>query len=55
VRSLRALSVLHLVSLEQTLERIVDFKRLGKNTREQRVALGVVATPAHSNRSMVFH
>jgi len=50
VRSLRALSVLHLVSLEQTLERIVDFKRLGKNTREQRVALGVVATPAHQQQ-----
>lgn len=26
-----------------------------RNIREQRVALGVVATPAYSNRSVVFH
>jgi NTE family protein len=55
VRSLHSPSVLHPEPLEQTLGRIVDFNRLSENIREQRVALGVVATPAHSNRSVVFH
>jgi NTE family protein len=53
--SLHATSVLHPEPLPQTVERMVDFERLGENIREQRVALGVVATPAHSNRSVVFH
>jgi NTE family protein len=55
VSSLHAPSVLHPEPLAQTLARLVDFDRLGENVREQRVALGVVATPAHSNRSVVFH
>jgi predicted acylesterase/phospholipase RssA len=55
VSSLHAPSVLHPEPLEQTLGRIVDFDQLGENVRAQRVALGVVATPAHSNRSVVFH
>jgi NTE family protein len=55
VSSLHAPSVLHPEPLEQTLGRLVDFDQLGENIREQRVALGVVATPAHSNRSVVFH
>src|ERR1039458_6637570 len=55
VRSLHAPSVLHPEPLEQTLDKLVDFERLSENIREQRVALGVVATPAHSNRSVVFH
>ena len=33
----------------------MDFAQLGENIREQRIAVGVVATPAHSNRSVVFH
>jgi hypothetical protein len=33
----------------------VDFDELGKNIREQRVTLGVVATQAHGNMSVVFH
>jgi NTE family protein len=41
--------------LKHTLGRLVDFGQLGENIREQRLALGVVATPAHSNRSVVFH
>jgi hypothetical protein len=41
--------------LAPTLGRLVDFDQLGENVREQRLALGVVATPAHSNRSVVFH
>ena len=53
--SLHAPSVLHAEPLAQTLARLVDFDRLGENIRERRVALGVVATPAHSNRSVVFH
>ena len=55
VSSLHAPSILHPEPLEQTLGRLVDFDRLGENIREQRLALGVVATPAHSNRSVVFH
>ena len=55
ISSLHAPSILHPEPLEQTLGRLVDFDRLGENIREQRVALGVVATPAHSNRSVVFH
>jgi len=55
VSSLHGTSILHPDPLHQTVERMVDFERLGENIREQRVALGVVATPAHSNRSVVFH
>ncbi|MGO9905325.1 MAG: patatin-like phospholipase family protein [Solirubrobacteraceae bacterium] len=55
VSSWHAPSVLHPEPLEQTLVRMVDFDQLGENIREQGVALGVVATPAHSNRSVVFH
>jgi NTE family protein len=55
VRSLHAPSVLHPAPLAPTLTRIVDFDRLSENIREQRVALGVVATPAHRNSSIVFH
>ena len=55
VSSLHSPSVLHPEPLEHTLGRIVDFDQLGENIREQRVAIGVVATPAHSNRSIVFH
>ncbi|MGO9752843.1 MAG: patatin-like phospholipase family protein [Solirubrobacteraceae bacterium] len=55
VSSLHTPSVLHPEPLEQTLGRLVDFDQLGENIREQRLALGVVATPAHSNRSVVFH
>jgi len=55
VSSLHAPSILHPEPLEQTLARLVDFDQLGENIRKQRMALGVVATPAHSNRSIVFH
>ena len=55
VSSLHAPSILHPEPLKQTLGRLVDFDRLGENIRAQRLALGVVATPAHSNRSVVFH
>ncbi len=55
VSSLHAPSILNPEPLAQTLGRLVDFERLGENVGEQRVALGVVATPAHSNRSVVFH
>lgn len=55
VSSLHSPSVLQPEPLEHTLGRIVDFDQLGENIRAQRVALGVVATPAHSNRSVVFH
>jgi NTE family protein len=48
-------SILHPEPLAQTVAKLVDFDRLSENIREQRVALGVVATPAHSNRSVVFH
>ncbi|MGO9975203.1 MAG: patatin-like phospholipase family protein [Solirubrobacteraceae bacterium] len=53
--SIHTPSVLHPEPLEQTLGRLVDFDQLGENIREQRLTLGVVATPAHSNRSVVFH
>jgi NTE family protein len=55
VSSLHAPSVLHPEPLARTLGRLVDFDRLSENIPEQRLALGVVATPAHSNRSVVFH
>ena len=55
ISSLRSPSVLNPAPLEGTLGRLVDFDRLTENVREQRLALGVVATPAHSNRSVVFH
>jgi NTE family protein len=55
ISSLHAPSILHPEPLEQTLGRLVDFDRLAENIREEGVALGVVATPAHSNRSVVFH
>ncbi|MGZ6576085.1 MAG: patatin-like phospholipase family protein [Solirubrobacteraceae bacterium] len=55
VSSLHAPSILHPEPLKQTLGRLVDFEQLGENIRTQRLALGVVATPAHSNRSVVFH
>src|ERR1039458_3180610 len=51
VRSLHAPSMLHPEPLERTLGRLVDFDRLSENISEQRVALGVVTTPAHSNSS----
>ena len=53
--SIHTPSVLHPEPLEQTLGRLVDFDQLGENIREQKLTLGVVATPAHSNRSVVFH
>ena len=55
VSSLHAPSILHPEPLAQTLGRLVDFDQLHENVREQRVALGVVATPAHGNGSVVFH
>ena len=55
VSSLHAPSILHPEPLAPTLGRLVDFAQLGENIREQQLALGVVATPAHSNRSVVFH
>ncbi|MGO9790535.1 MAG: patatin-like phospholipase family protein [Solirubrobacteraceae bacterium] len=55
VSSLHAPSILHPEPLAQTLERLVDFDQLGNNIREQHVTLGVVATQAHGNRSVVFH
>jgi NTE family protein len=55
VSSLHTPSILHPEPLEQTLGRLVDFDQLSINLREHRLALGVVATPAHSNRSIVFH
>ncbi len=55
VSSLHAPSILHPEPLKQTLGRLVDFDQLGENIHAQRLALGVVATPAHSNRSVVFH
>ena len=47
VNSLHAPSILHPEPLAQTLDKLVDFDQLGENIREQRLALGVVATPAH--------
>jgi NTE family protein len=55
VSSLHAPSILHPQPLAQTLERLVDFDQLANNVREQHVTLGVVATQAHSNMSIVFH
>jgi NTE family protein len=55
VSSLHGPSVLDPEPLQQTLGRLVDFERLSENIREQRLALGVVATPIHSNKSVVFH
>jgi NTE family protein len=55
VSSLHAPSILHPEPLHRTVETLVDFDQLRENIREQRLALGVVATPAHSNRSIVFH
>jgi NTE family protein len=55
VSSLHAPSVLNPEPLQRTLGRLVDFDRLSENISEQRVVLGVVATPAHSNSSVVFH
>ena len=55
VSTMRAPSILNPEPLKQTLARLVDFERLSENIREQRMALGVVATPAYSNRSVVFH
>jgi NTE family protein len=55
VSSLHAPSILHPEPLAETLGRLVDFDRLGENIPQRRVTLGVVATPAHSNRSVVFY
>jgi NTE family protein len=55
VSSLHAPSILHPEPLPQTLSKLVDFDQLAKNIDEQRLALGVVATPAYGNRSVVFH
>ena len=55
ISSLHAPSILHPEPLAQTLAGLVDFDQLGENVRGQRLALGVVATPAHSNTSVVFH
>jgi NTE family protein len=55
VSSIHGSSILHPEPLPRTLARLVDFTQLGKNIREQRLALGVVAAPAYGNRSVVFH
>ena len=55
VSRLHAPSLLHPEPLPRTLARLMDFDQLGENTREQRLALGVVAAPAYGNRSVVFH
>ena len=55
VRTIHAPSILHPEPLTQTVGRLVDFERLGENIRERGLALGVVATPAYGNRSVVFH
>jgi NTE family protein len=55
VSSIHAPSILHPEPLAQTLAKLVDFDQLDENIHEQRLALGVVATPAHSNSSVVFH
>lgn len=53
---LRSASILDPEPLEQTLARLVDFDKLGENLGDGRLAaLGVVATPAYSERSIVFH
>jgi NTE family protein len=53
--NLHAPSILHPEPLAHTLGKLVDFDQLANNIREQQLTLGVVATPAHSNRSVVFH
>jgi NTE family protein len=55
VSTIHTSSILHPEPLARTVSKLVDFDRLGENIRERRVALGVVATPAYSNRSVVFH
>jgi NTE family protein len=56
VRSLRAPSLLHPEPLQATLDGLVDFDRLAANVRRGRVrTLGVVASPAYGNSSVVFH
>ncbi|MGO9960011.1 MAG: patatin-like phospholipase family protein [Solirubrobacteraceae bacterium] len=55
VSSLHAPSILHPEPLAKTLGRLVDFDRLRENIPARGVTLGVVATPAHSNRSVVFY
>jgi len=55
ISSLHAPSVLNPEPLARTLGQLVDFDQLSQNVREQRLALGVVATPAYSNSSIVFH
>src|SRR5450755_4210551 len=55
VSTMHTSSILHPEPLARTVAKLVDFDRLGENIRERRVALGVVATPAYSNRSVVFH
>jgi NTE family protein len=41
VSTLHAPSILHPEPLRQTVDKLVDFDRLGENIREQRVALGI--------------
>ena len=55
ISRLHAPSVLNPEPLAGTLGRLVDFDRLNVNLREERLALGVVATPAYGSRSVVFH
>ena len=56
VSSLHAASILDPEPLAGTLEKLVDFDQLVENIRWAAAgALGLVATPAHGNRSVVFH
>jgi NTE family protein len=55
VSTMRTPSILHPEPLAQTVAKLVDFDCLRANIRDRQVALGVVATPAYSNRSVVFH
>ncbi|MGA2927836.1 MAG: patatin-like phospholipase family protein, partial [Solirubrobacteraceae bacterium] len=55
VNSLHAPSILNPEPLAQTLDKLVDFDQLSENIRAQQLAVGIVATPAHGNRSVVFH
>ena len=55
ISNLHAPSVLNPEPLAQTLGQLVDFDQLNANIRVQELALGVVATPAHGSRSVVFH
>ncbi len=55
VSTLHAPAILHPGPLAQTVDKLVDFHQLSQNISEQGIALGVVATPAYSNRSVVFH